>query len=257
MKIIFSFLFSVVLVTVYSSHIPTLTHEEWEVIAPYILPDSHPIKPAVDKIFAVGRPVRNLDTLKEAGFNIITKGHWSETIIARHPEIYGFYVKLYIDEQDHVNEINRLMARVKGAKVAERLVEQHQWHKIFKVPRKWLYLLPDDPNPIPDRPSKRMILLAEDMRILSKKDNYRKWEQPNLDKKIIDAVFQLLIEGGFSDSPMAFNLPFTKDGRIAVIDNEKYNKHPVPCHKLLHYLSPKSKRHWKHLIERAGPDLAF
>lgn len=255
---LFFLLFILPIIQIHASHYPTtLTDSEWLTIAPYLLPDTHPIKPDIDRIFSVERPIRSLETLKKAGFHVITEGHWSDTIIATHKEAKGFYFKLFTEDQAHIHEISRLVARIKGALLAQELIDKHQWQHLFKVPRKWLYLLPDDPTPISGQPPKRVILIAEDMRLLSRDASYSKWKDPSLSHTLMKAVFTLLTEGGFSDSAYAFNLPFAKDGRIAIIDNDKHNKRPVPCSKLLKYLDSKNKRYWQKLIDNAGPDLAF
>lgn len=242
----------------FSSHIPsTLSQDEWELISPYILPNIHPVKPVLDQIFSQDRPIRNLDALKKAGFKIITEGHWSDTIIATHNRAKGYFFKMFTEEQSHIYEIPRLMARIKGALVAQELVHKYKLHKRFKVPRKWLYLLSDDDHPDPYIPPKRMILVTEDMNLLPKKENYRRWASPKLDVKLLESVFLILTEGGFSDSSYAFNLPFSKDGRIALIDNDKFNKRPIPFSKLLKYLSPNRQKRAEQLIEQAGPFVAY
>lgn len=240
-------------------HTPSgLTSADWEQIAPYLIPETHPLYPALDEIFSGSeRAIRSQETMKEAGFHVITKGHWSDTVIALHPKAPGFFFKLYTDDQIHVNELHRLLGRIHGALFAEKIVDRHEWNHLFKVPRKWLYLVPDDPNPQPGILSKRMVLVAEDMHILKRVDNYRKWKSSRLKKKLLKAVFQLLTEGGFSDSAFAFNLPFAHDGRIAIIDNDVYDRRPVPFNKLIRYLHPKLQKYAQELIDEAGPSVAY
>ena len=253
------FVFLLFPIAIFSQEFPTtLVNEEWVIIAPYILPDTHPAMPMLDKIFLNGdRPIRTVEALKKAGFKIITKGHWSDTIIATHPGVEGHFFKLFTEDQAHIYEVGRLYARIKGAELAQAIVDNHGFNKLFKVPRKWFYMLPDDPTPTFGIPAKRLILVAEDMRLLTKEENYRKWSASTLSKTLLESVFLVLTEGGFSDSSYAFNLPFAKDGRIALIDNDKYNKRPIPFHKLFKYLHPKLKRRAEQLIHEAGPTLAF
>lgn len=235
----------------------TISPQEWEIIAPLLLPDNHPQKASLDAIFSLGRPIRDLDSLKKAGFSIITKGHWSDTIIATHSKVDGLFFKMFTEDMAHINEFSRLIARIQGALYAQEIVTKHKWNKLFKIPRKWLYLIPDDPTPIFGIPPKRMILVAEDMRLLSKKESYLKWRSGSLSKSLLKSVFLVLTEGGFSDSCFAFNLPFAKDGRIALIDNDKFNKRPIPFTKLLKYLHSNRQKYAKTLIQEAGPGLAY
>lgn len=232
------------------------TLNEWSQVAPYLLPETHPVKPVLDQIFSGERAICTQDTMKAAGFHIITEGHWSDTIIATHGGADGYFFKFFTEDQAHIDEVKRLLARIKGAILAQNIVDKHQWNKLFKVPRKWLYILPEDPDPAFGIPSKRVVLVAEDMRLLSKDASYAKWRNPNFDKKLFKAVFQVLTEGGFSDSSYAFNLPFAKDGRIALIDNDKHNKRPIPFHTLFRYLHPSVKTYAEKLMEES-PGVAF
>ena len=231
------------------------TLNEWSEIAPYLLPDTHPVKPALDRIFSGERAVRSQEALKNAGFHLI-QGHWSDTVIATHKGAEGYFFKLFTEDQTHIDEVTRLLARIKGALYTQSIIDNHQWNKFFKVPRKWLYILPEDENPLLGIPSKRVVLIAEDMKLLAKKDNYYKWRRSDLNKKLFKAVFQLLTEAGLSDSCYAFNIPFAKDGKIALIDTDKYNERPIPFHKLFMYLHPSLKNYGKKLIEES-PHLAF
>lgn len=223
-----------------------LTYEEWEMVSPYLLPETHPAKPILDQMFEKESPLRTQETLKAAGFKLVTKGHWSDTVIATHKALRGYYFKMFTEDQTDINEIPRLIARIKGALVAQEIVDKHEWNHLFKVPRKWLYLVMED----------HVILIAEDMRLLSKHESYKKWAQATLSKKLLESVFVLLTEGGFSDSAYAFNLPFATDGRIALIDNDTFNKRPVPFSKLLKYLHPKLQKHGETLIQQF-PSLAY
>ncbi len=232
------------------------TANEWAIIAPHLLPDTHPIKPALDKIFSGDRAVRNEAAMKKAGFHLITEGHWSDTVIATHHKAEGYFFKLFTEDQAHIDEVTRLIARIRGALYAQEIVSRHQWDKYFKVPRKWLYILPEDPNPIWGLPTKRVVLIAEDMRLLDKEASYAKWRSAAFNKKLFKAVFQVLTEGGFSDSSYAFNLPFAKDGRIALIDNDKHNKRPIPFHTLFRYLHPSIKTYGEQLVAES-PGLAY
>jgi hypothetical protein len=127
-------------------------------------------------------------------------------------------------------------------------VEAHQWQHIFKVPLKWIYILPSHPAPENTLHPKYLVLVAEDMKILSKKKNYHNWHY-KMTIPLLEAVFTVLTEGGFYDAMYAFNMPYAKDGRIALIDLEQYNGWPVPYHKLSKYLNSQMRAHWELLIQ--------
>lgn len=225
---------------------PTLDYDKWQWIAPYLLPDRHPIKKKMDKIFKNARASANLESFLMAGFSTRGIRNWSHTVVAKHPNLNGVVLKLFFDDQPGIDDLSKLMLRIKGAEKAREIIAENGWEDLFSVPRKWLYILPQEPishEPFP----KNFILVAEDMHLLSKKDNYEKWRgefHPNF----LNIVFMFLTLGGFVDSVYPFNLPFSKDGRIAVIDTEYFNAWPIPYHKFLRYLSQSMADHWNALI---------
>lgn len=232
---------------------PDLTYNEWQTVAPYLLPDLHPAKASLDKVFAKGRPTKNTKALEKAGFHIISEGHWSSTIICTHPKVSGFFIKLFTDDQENIDDIRKLINRIKGANLARKIIEEKGWQHLFKAPRKWLYLIPpgeEDRWPAP----KKVLLVAEDMNIFPKAENYRRWSSNSfMNPELLAAVFTLITEGGFNDSVYPFNLPFGRDGRIAILDTEKFNGWPIPYYKLTSYLSNEMQLLWMHFIEQGHP----
>lgn len=230
---------------------PLLTYDQWQNVAPYLLPDAHPLKAPLDKIFKKERVTANLEAFEKAGFS--TKGirGFSHTVVARHKKLPGVLVKLFLDDQN-INDLYRLMRRLKGAALAKQIIENHGWQPLMKVPRKWLYIIPESPQSSGPYP-KHFVLIAEDMHLLDKPVSYDKWKSNTVDKAFLDMIFVFLTEGGFNDSVFAFNLPFSKDGRIAVIDTEHYDARPVNYQRFTKYLSPKMADYWNELISIGGP----
>jgi hypothetical protein len=215
----------------------------------YLLPSNHPIKPMLDAIFSVSRVTSSKETLQQAGFKIATKEHYSHTVIARHPKVPGYIFKLYTDDQTWIDDEEKLMQRIQGALLAQEIIGKHGWEAYFKVPQKLLYRLPKSLNP----EGKRFILIAEDLHIHSKNTNLDKWSSKQVKGEKLDALYTFLTEGGFADSIYPFNLPFTHDGKWAVIDTEKYYAWPINYHLLTIYLHYNMQVHWEHLIDNGGP----
>lgn len=232
---------------------PSISYSDWQKVAPYIIPNSHPAKDALDKIFTKTRASYNLESLQAAGFTTKGPGQWSHTIIARHPKLKGFLVKLIADVQPDIDDAAKVVERAEGAALAREIIIKHGFQDIIKVPRKWIYVLPKDPAPPAGAFPKRFILVAEDMNILPRKQNYAKWQSHSLTKHKLDAIFILLTEGGFYDLPYAFNLPFSKDGKIAIVDTEKFRGWPIPYYKLNQYLNSEMDAYWNLLIQQNGP----
>jgi hypothetical protein len=246
-----TFIFSLSAETQKPEHIPMSI---WEAVTPYLIPEDHPMKNSLDEIFsAKRRVVHSSDTLKKAGFKNTRPGKWTSTIVAKHPKLTGYLVKMYTDDQKNKIDWAKFLDRVRGSKAVQEAVDAHDWHDLFKVPQKWIYLIPENPAPPAGRPRKNFILLVEDMDLISKKANLRKWERSDLPKKFLNAVFILLKEVGLRDSVYAFNLPFSTDGRIAFVDTEYYHMWPVHYRSLLQYLSQGNREYWKQIINNKYP----
>lgn len=232
----------------------SLNDEQWQKIAPHLLPDHFEVKKKLDKIFSKTRITASIDEVHFAGF--VTKGlkSYSRTVVAKHPKMKGFVFKFYLDTQMDKDEFRSLFRRIRGAEKARQLIKQHHWEDYFKAPRKWIYTIPANaPAAAPGTLPKHLVIVAEDMHVLDKAKNYKRWKSKKVSKSLLNKVFVLLKEGGFADSPMAFNIPFAKDGRIAFVDTEHVDQWPVSYHRLNSFLSKKMSEYWTHLINQDGP----
>ena len=232
---------------------PHVTQDVWEIITPYLLPEDHPIKPELDRIFSASRVTANRDTLKEAGFKSIQRGKWSHATVAKHPNLKGYLLKLYLDKESNIVDWEHWRDRILGANETQKAIDKHGYQSMFKVPKKWIYPLPTDPAPLPGYERRNFILVVEDMHLLSKKENLAKWSSSKVSTRKLDAIFTVLKEVGLWDNVYAFNLPFSKDGRIAFIDTEYFLRWPIKYKRLSPYLSKDRKAYWKKLIASDGP----
>lgn len=221
----------------------------WEAVKEYFLPEEHPMKQRLDAIFSGKRRIiYSTETLKKAGFENAKPGKWKGTIVAKHPCLEGYLLKMYSDAQVEQIEWAKFLDRVRGSLAVRESIERNGWGDLLKVPNKWIYPLPEKPAPAPGKPRKNFVLLVEDMGLISKNENLKMWERTDLPKKYLNALFILLEEVGLRDSVYAFNLPFSTDGRIAIVDTEYYHMWPVHYRSLLQYLSPCNREYWKQLI---------
>ena len=226
--------------------------ELWDDLVPYFLPEDHPIKLAMDKIFLQKKRVtKSKHSLKKAKFKTIRKGEMHKAFIVSHQSLKGYLLKLYVDKQYKVSDGKRLKGRILGAQVVQETIDEYGFQSIFKVPKKWIYPLPQEPSP-PDKKKykrKNFVLVVEDMNILDKEKNKEKWKSSTMTEDLLDAIFTMIDEAGLSDSIYAFNIPFSHDGRLAFVDTEYYNKWPIHFGYLGAYFSPEMKEYWKMLIK--------
>ena len=148
----------------------------------------------------------------------------------------------------------KLRHRIHGSLVIRECIQKHGYQKIFKVPHKWLYPLPENPSP-PSTQSflrKNFVLIAQNMRILDHKQNDKAYKH-KITRKILDAMYTVFTECGLYDSVFNFNVPFTKDGPLAFIDTEYFYRWPINMLKMSKYFSSDMRGYWEFLIDNKGP----
>lgn len=219
----------------------------WEVAAPFLIPENHPTKLKLDAIFSKTRATSSIETFKKAGFKYLPLRKWDNVIVAWHSKLKGHLVKVYLDDQIGIPDLETLIQRIYGAEKIRNEINKLGYQKMFKVPRKWLYPLPDMPAPLPGLQRKKFIIVEEDMNLVSPYGNEQLWKN-SVDKKTLAALFHLLETLGLKDSVYITNIPFSTDGRISFIDTEHHGKWPVDYSKLLRFLSKKKQKYWNELI---------
>src|ERR1043165_7543875 len=65
-----------------------------KIIAPFLIPNDHPVKDALDYLFSQSRATENEQSLLDAGFEIIAKMPVSFVIVARHYAVQGYVFKI-------------------------------------------------------------------------------------------------------------------------------------------------------------------
>lgn len=225
-----------------------ITKEERQQIPSFILPNNHPAKGVLDELCSLNRVTANLKSLRKAGFQTSGVNPGSKVVVATHPRLQGYIVKLYLDDQP-IDGTARLLERCIGARIASKIIQKHHYSSIMKVPAKWLYPLP--PLPTSGTAPQQFILVAEKIELVSQKDNDTRWRFL-IPKKTLNAIYVLLTEGGFYDMAHSYNMPFAKDGKIALVDTEQYGQ-PINYHKLDSSLGEAESRYWDWLILNKGP----
>ena len=231
---------------------PHVDQVVWDTIQPYLLPENHPVKPKLDRLFKK-RITLSSETLKKAGFIRPDPMRFSKTIVSKNKNIDGYMFKLFSDDQKGMSDWSHLLNRVTGAIYIQDALNRYNLNHLFVVPTKWLYSLPGDPAPPGNLERKNFILVENALDIYTGKENNKMWRSPIINPITLTWIYMLLQELGLNDSPYNFNMPIAKDNRITFIDTEDHHKWPVPFHKLWPFLSPEMGNFWNKLCEKGGP----
>lgn len=219
-------------------------------VTPYVIPESHPAKKPLNNIFSASRVLKNLKTLRAAGFEISGPRKFTRLIVASHFDIPGYIFKLYIDAQrPHKNtpEYEFWILRIQGARLIQEELELNGWQDLFKVPQKWIYQLPSQPAPSEDFAAKNFILVEDDMGLYPDDINKEIWKSDAISETLLTALFYLLKKIGLHDCVKPDNIPFSVDGRVAFVDTQTFHE-KVSYKEFASYLSPKNQKFWKNLI---------
>lgn len=223
-------------------HIPQELREE---LTPYLLPEEHPIKEKLDRLFSSMRVTQSEKQFEKAGFGKPMLRDPTNIIVGEHPDFEGFLFKVYLDTQPSLEEWVLWRLRIEGALAIQECINRHRFEH-FIVPNKWIYCLPPDPSP-PEKERfnrKNFILIVEKINLLPGNKMKRAFKR-NITPEFLQELYTLMSEEGLIDSVFPSNIPFTVDGKIAFIDTEhRYPGREVPYEKLLPYLSKKMQREW-------------
>jgi len=227
-----------------------LSAEEEAYIAQYAMPQDHPIKERLDALFRAQRVIFNIDTLKDAGFNKPVIRNITKLIVTTHRDLPGYIFKLFLDIQrpyKEAPEYDYWISRIRTANAIRNAITERNLESEFKVPHKWLYVVPSSPKPPLGYFTKHYVLVAEDMDLYSEKNNVAIWKSNTVTQGLLQDLYGLLKDLGLQDCTKPENIPFSKDGRIAFIDTQFMNR-KVVFKSLTSSLSPSNQIFWKSLI---------
>lgn len=231
---------------------PHISEDARGKIRPFLLPEDHPAKAKLDKIFLKARASFDDHALKKAGFEIKFKQPRSFIRVVSHPSLPKYLIKLVTDVQIQ-EKGNRppwywFVNRCLGVKKIHQVLETNNI-KYFVAPKKWIYPLPIHPYPETKHYHhirKLVVLLVEDMQLTSKYDNLSAWKR-EITTKHLDELF-LIMKAVGGHSYRAENIPQTKKGTFAFVDTE-YPKSPPRYSDIRHYLSSGKRLYWDRLVE--------
>ncbi len=230
---------------------PYVDMELWDILTPYFLPEHFPEKAALDRIFSKRRVLSSVESMRKAGFLIISPT--DKIIVARHYKLPGFLIKVYLDPLS-IGEWIWWKKRIDGARLIQAGINQHGYQGFMKTPRKWIYPLPADPGPKEGHNRRNFILVVEDVEPLSPHKNHLAYKN-KMTPDILNALYNLLTENLLIDSVYADNTPFCKDGKIAFLDTEHAQDltQPLPLSAVGNFLSTEMRDYWIQMIQTGGP----
>ncbi|MFN4174492.1 MAG: hypothetical protein ACK4HV_05255, partial [Parachlamydiaceae bacterium] len=145
---------------------PYVSNEERKAVLPHLLPYDHPIREKLDLIFHKTRATKDINSLVEAGFNVLKQKSRSFIVVATHPDIPGYLFKLHLDSELRLKRGKPgwywFSQRVIGAKAIGKLIAKKKL-TLVKCPNKWLYPPPLYPEaPVGEGYSRKNIVLVAD-----------------------------------------------------------------------------------------------
>lgn len=233
---------------------PHVKEDIWEMVKPYLLPANHPAWPKLNRLFGSARVTQHPEAFRRAGFPRWRPGRWSRVSASSHPDLPGYFIKAYCDsERGIVYDAKKWIHRIKGAESIRQCIKSYGLGKHFKVPRKWIYPMPHHPSPprSVQYVRKNFILLCEDMNILGHKENERMYKDA-MTPQLAKGIYTIMQVCGLYDSVYPFNVPFCRDGKIAIIDTEYHHKWPVPYRRFDRVFSKEMKVYWQRLTHNGG-----
>jgi hypothetical protein len=245
-------LFSEIVLTDYPYN-PYVPIEIWMELKPYFLPLNHPIKKKLDHLFQNKRVTLSEETFVEAGFSITRLNRPLNAIVTGHKELKGHLLKVYLDSQLALPDWQMWKRRIQGVEVIQQCLTQHGFTQ-FVLPKKWIYPLPAEPSPpLSEKYNrKNFILVVEDMHILSHKENAKAYKE-KMTKRILNALYTVMLECQLTDCVWIGNMPFTKKGKIAFIDTELFHNGIPDFERFKKHLSPSMQEHLDKLMREGIP----
>ncbi len=221
--------------------------QELETIKPYLLPEKHRMKKQLDVIFTYRGILASTEAMEKVGFEIICHRKGRGLVVAKHPLLKNYLIKTYLDTATHVDWMG-WVRRIEGAKRVQRAIDSHRRHKRYvKVPKKWIYHIPEGVRGLNESHVPReFLLLVQDMKILSKAESVKLYKTV-ISHKALKSLYYIINESGYSDCHIG-NLPFSKDGKIAFIDTEHGGRWPVHPEWLTRWFSLDNQAFWKDLL---------
>lgn len=221
-------------------------------ILPYLLPQTHPLKPKLDAIFSQFRVTETDASIRSAGFQILFFQNYSFIRVLKHALLPKYLLKVYPDYEMRIKEGKEgwewFVMRCEGACNVQRLIQRKNL-KYFLVPSKYIYPLPVEPAPkLYAQTRKPVILVVKDMGLVGDQKSYQAWK--NAKEVHLKELFCILSHG-YSSTFLVNNMPYTIYNKWACIDTE-HPKRTFNYAKVKKYFSSDMQKYWDKLVKKGG-----
>lgn len=184
-----------------------------------------PIHSALADLFTDEKMFDSYDRFADAGFDLVD--HNPRKIMSgSHKRAPGYLFKKYNNDRSGEEQLRNYMLRIEGARRLRSFITDQRFTATI-APRKWLYELPSD---FPER----YLVIAEKLDLASKAATKSSYESMG-EGQVRELATILYYFRGLSST--ASNLPFTKDGKIAFVDTERWDHDKDFLHKVDRRLS--------------------
>ena len=151
---------------------------------------------------------------RRAGFDVLDPAKDTECMVAAHPSAPGCLFKKYPDDVSRREQNANYTARIEGAgRVAEFIRRRGLQH--VAVPKKYLHELPRAFG------KGQHVLVVERMDVLGKDESERRFR--DVAEPVLRDLLRVLVELPGLDSNSK-NVQFMRDGRIAFVDLENWDR---------------------------------
>lgn len=217
-----------------------------EAVEEHLIPQEHRVKKALDKLFSKSRFINSIKKMKKAGFKVI-KRQPSGMVVARHSEIKGYVIKTFLDGEP-IPDWLCFAKRAEGANLIREWIANNNGGSYLKVPKKWLYIIPEYSRKKEGIYYMGFLLVAQDMKPLGSRANRQAfYKRPN--EQTVQLLHDILLQNRLIDSIYIDNIPYCDDGKIAFLDTEHYqtNRKRVKLELLIRFFSPSMQNRWRQL----------
>ncbi|MGZ3633368.1 MAG: hypothetical protein ACXU9U_05095 [Parachlamydiaceae bacterium] len=218
----------------------------------YLLPSDHWLKFNLDNIFTQTQANKNQKLFKKAGFIPLCKRS-SGMIVAKHEDISGYLIKVYLESDKPNLQWKWLMNRCLGAENIRKLIQKKQL-RYFTVPDKWIYPLPSaeintENMAVIKEETYPAVLVVTHMQIESLENSKAAWKNKITHRHLQELY--CILSHGFASCYLPQNIPYTKNGQFTCIDTE----YPFRNHRLERIkskLSEEMAEYWDYLVRTGG-----
>jgi hypothetical protein len=151
-----------------------------------------------------------------AGFQVFNRENHGKIMVAYHPSVTGLLFKKYTRDLSQKDQLKNYERRLEGSRRLRAFVARYGLARIV-VPHKWIVKLPATFA----RHGEAHVLVVEQLELLG--DEQTKHAYEHIDSAILVQLCRVLFHFRGMDSN-AKNLPFTPDGRIALVDTEHWDR---------------------------------